>query len=229
MTNEEHARVMRRLHGLRALAANAGTQKEAESAAAQAAAIIARYGIDESVSTVGIELGEPLWEGKQSPVWLAQLAIGLCAANGCAVVTHYDDGRVFYRVAGRPDDVAIVRYMFAWLMVEIERLSTNESGRSAKDGFRRGAVAGVHKAMRKATNDVHEDAPTGGSVALAIVDRGTLAMDHLTAALDGKWRTKVAGAPRDDEAYGRGKKAGGKLAPKSGLGTGATKMLGAKR
>lgn len=218
--------VLDKIAKLRALAAGATTQAEAEAAAAQAAALIAKYQIDEAqiempdtarTEEVGAE-EEPLWtEKKRNEKWRSILATGLSEAHGCAMIFVSVVGFTRYRIAGRPSDVAIVRYLFAWLHVEIARLSMTEHGKAARNAFRVGAVFGVLRAMAQARRTEVAAAPTGQTMALATVDRVQMSLDALT---NGK-KIKSGSVPSlvDRGALARGFVAGSAIAPKPALAT----------
>lgn len=231
--------VLDKIAKLRALAANAGTQAEAEAAAAQAAALIAKYQIDEAtVETANqaaaedIGDGGVLWERNgRNEKWRSVLAATLATDHGCAATIMTTSDLVQYRIAGRPSDVAIVRYLFAWLHVEIARLSEVKRGRAAKNAFRLGAVVGVTLAMRRARGQAQAATPAAGqTVALAIVDRASASMGYFRAqaAADGrKIGTDRAATVSDRGAFRSGFEVGKDLAPRPGLAEGhARPMLG---
>lgn len=224
--------VLDKIARLRALAAGATTQAEAENAAAQAAALIAKYQIDEAQiempDTVRLEeIGaeeEPLWtEEKRNEKWRSILATGLSEAHGCAMIFVSVVGFTRYRIAGRPSDVAIVRYLFAWLHAEIARLSMTERGKAARNAFRVGAVFGVLRAMAQSRRAEVGAAPTGQTMALATVDRVKMSLDALT---NGK-KLKSGHVPSviDRGALARGFVAGGAIAPKQALTAGDGTLL----
>lgn len=232
--NEKLQKVMRKVAQLRALAAQAGTQAEAETAAAQAEALITKYQIDEAAietSTTCDEVvgeSEPIWSGSKNEQWRGILCAGLCKDHGCAAVATKDRTRTIYRIAGRPSDVAIVRYMFSWLTVEIERLAQREEGRANRNAFRVGAVVGVLRAMHAARAAEVQSAPTGASAALAIVSRADESLVYLRTVINGKLRNaQTRGVSR--AAFERGVAAGGSLSPRSALGSGSVKALGSGR
>lgn len=232
--NEKLQKIMQKVAQLRALAANAGTQAEAETAAAQAESLIAKYQIDEATietSTTRDEVvgeSEPLWSGRKSEQWRGSLCAGLCKDHGCAAVATKDGSRTVYRIAGRPSDVAIARYMFAWLTVEIERLAQRENGRSDRNAFRVGAVVGVLTAMREAQRVEAQAAPTGKSAALTIVSRADESLAYLQTAIGGKFRNAQARSVSRG-AFERGKAAGASLSPRNALSGSSTKALGSGR
>lgn len=235
--DEKLKSVLDKIAKLRALAARATTQAEAEAAAAQAASLIAKYQIDEAqietpdaarTEEVAAE-DEPLYrEEKRNQKWRSVLASALAELHGCGVVYASVVGLTRYRIAGRPSDVAIVRYLFAWLHVEIARLSEKEHGKAAKNAFRIGAVFGVLRAMAQARRAEEAAAPAGATVALAMVDRAELS--HAALAGNRKPRTGTAPQASDRDALIRGFRAGGAIAPKPALAaTDGTLLLGEGR
>lgn len=228
--------VLEKVAKLRALAAGAGTQAEAEAAAAQAAALIAKYQIAESeVETFSrpeeMAEGDNLWSSTgRNERWRSLLACGLGEDYGCAVVYSTSDSGVVYRIVGRPSDVEIVRYMFAWLSAEILRLADRERGLAARNGFRLGAVAGVLRAMRRTRGEEMRTAPNGSTTALAITGRAEDAFRVFTS-ISGQKVTVGRGAQFSDRnAVRRGLEAGASLAPRPGLAAGEGRfMLGTGR
>lgn len=221
--NEHLQKVMQKVAHLRALAARAGTQAEAETAAAQAETLIAKYQLDEATIETSttreehVSEEDPIWSGTRSDRWRGSLCAGLCKDHGCAAIASKRDGKVIYRIAGRPSDIAIVRYLFAWLSSEIERLSKREDGRSAQNGFRVGAVVGVLQAMRASRAQEVKAAPQGTSAAMVIVSHAEESLDYLKGVMGGKFRN-VPTRRVDSGSFERGKAAGANLAPRQALG-----------
>ncbi len=226
--------ILAKVRKLRALAANAGTLAEAEAAAAQAEAIIARYRLEEaqieldsSTPSEKVDIaGEPLYEaaGHNSELWRGQLAGIIGKHYGCLIYKSLATGHAAIQIIGRPSDVQIVRYMFAWISVEIERLSQYEKGRTARNSFRQGAVVGFAttlKAAQKAATGAHQ-----GSAAMVLADRYGEALVLAESVL--KLKTSASRKIRvNGGAYERGQRAGARLNLDGSLGSGsATKRLG---
>lgn len=152
---------------------------EAAAAAAAAERLIANYQIDEAEleARTGQSAGdagddrEPLitWKGS-APAWHRALCAALAEHYGC--VTYRERwGKGKARITsmyafGRPDDVVTLRYMLAWLGVELARLG-QEHPRRTRPTFLHGAVHGVLIAMRQAREQARQ---TASSAALAIFD-----------------------------------------------------------
>ena len=231
--NEKLAKVMQKIVQLRALAARAGTQAEAETAAAQAEALLAKYQIDEasivsSDVSESIEQHDPLWTGKLNETWRGSLVAGLSKDHGCATVATRDGKGITYRIAGRRSDVEIVRYMFAWLTVEIERLAQHEKGRADKTAFRYGAATGVLRAMRAARAEEVKAAPAGASAAIVLSSRHDESMNFLQKSLGGRFGNSRTSRVAQD-AFRRGLSAGAGISNRSALTGGSTRLLGSGR
>lgn len=231
MTDVKH--ILDKVRKLRNLAAGASTLAEAEAAAAQAEAIIARYRLDEAqigldgaaVPTDVEAAEEPLYSSGRpnGELWRESFANLLAEHYGCAVYSTRDsNGHSVIRIVGRDSDVTIVRYMFAWLTTEIERLSLSEWGRSARHSFRMGAVVGLADTLEATQKKVTPLSQM--RAALALVDQKNQAAEFLRRSV--KLRPKSA-KYRGGDAYERGKKAGAKIHLGAGLGSGTpTKRIG---
>lgn len=230
--------ILNKITALRNLANNAGTRAEAEAAAAHAERLITEYHIEEAQleaasTAVPVEVAS---EGdylhsfeKQQQTWIGVLGCGLAMLHGCyAFGTQRggNNGNGGVRIAGRASDVAIVRYLFGWLVYEINRLADRESGRAAKNAFRHGAVQGFINAMKQAQEATFAPQQSGKtSTAMVLTDRARLAKGVFLAS-GCQFRT-VTNRVSDGRAYGRGKVAGANLSPSAGLGHGdsAPRML----
>jgi len=231
--------ILKKIAGLRALAANAGTQAEAEAAASRAAAIIAEYQIEEAQletttpTTEEIEEGDDLhtYTGKNVESWRAMLATGLAKGQGCYSFYHSPSQRgqvCRQRISGRASDIAIVRYLFAWLCYEIDRLAEREDGRAARNAFRLGAVSGYLRAMRQAQEAAFSSHQSGTtSTSLVLADRTALSKELFTKGAGMKLGARGRTALTDGDAYRRGQVAGAAIQPRSGLNAGTpVRMLG---
>ena len=231
--NDKLQSVMQKIVKLRALAAQAGTPAEAETAAAQAEALLVKYQIDEaSIETPTneepLDEHDALWSGKTNEHWRGILCAGLTKDHGCAAIACRDGKTTTYRIAGRKSDVEIVHYMFTWLTTEIDRLSGSEKGRADKTSFRIGAATGVLRAMRAARAVEVQAAPTGASASLVLTNRHDDAMNKLKSMMSGRFSSAKTRRVVSD-AFSRGVAAGGNLAPRNALGGSGSKMLGGGR
>jgi hypothetical protein len=212
--------IIEKVRKLRALAANAGTLAEAEAAAAQAEAIIARYRLEEAqleiddasrVEAVGVA-DEPMWVGgERVPSWLNWLATALARHYGCVAFSEATRTRLgttkCFKVVGRPSDVQVVRYMFAWLSAEIDRLSYRERGRSAMNAFRLGAVEGICTTLATAQKQVEAE-PGAGSAAMVLASRADEADAYANRVFNLRGRTSGISYYDETGAFARGRAAG---------------------
>lgn len=235
--------VLRRVSALRNLAAKAGTIHEAETAAAKADALIQKYRLSEAdVESAGAAptekpaAADPLHTSKtRTPMWLRLLAQDLAKHYGCFAWTQMGGAYSAWtlRIVGRPSDVEVVRYMFAWISTEIARLSQAEHGKADQNAFRLGAIAGIRNALyrsTKETTDAHpipaapESAEPTRSAAMVLLSRVDESKKEAERIV-GKFISGSGAHTRGSSgSYNRGRKAGegmhvGKSLP------GASRML----
>lgn len=96
----------------------------------------------------------PLFDGgSQVATWIARLAVHVARANQCQVFMR--SGTL--QLVGRPSDAETVRYLFAYLRNEVDRLAARDArgnGRTWANNFRIGCVETIAEALqaqRKAT------------------------------------------------------------------------------
>lgn len=153
MTRED---AVRQARSLLRLAARGGTPEEA-AAAARAQAVIDRWDLTEAAIGGAQETEraeEPMrsfgtepegWIGvaPQRSRWHSRLASKIARQNGCYV---YRDRRASsgwsIEIVGRPSDVDTVRYLYAWLSGEVERL-VNGRGKGMGESWRQEFAAGA--------------------------------------------------------------------------------------
>lgn len=241
------SQVVEKIQKLRRLATSSNVH-EAAAAAAAADRLIQEHGLQEAqLEAEGKAPGEKpsletepvaAWTGL-TPAW--QMALGglLCNHYECACYRENikRDGRRVesLRIVGRPSDVATVRYMFAWLVLEIERLAQaarpSEPVRSPaelvayRNSFRHGAVNGVIYAMRNAKAAAQKQAT---SAAIVLVNSRKAEAEATMASEVGKlYSRRIGGASRGD-GFRDGHEAGQSLhgRDKAALPTGGARQLG---
>lgn len=231
--------VLKKVSALRNLAAKAGTIHEAEAAAAQADALIQKHRLSEAdVESASAEQPkEKPAEGDalvrtdtQIPRWRRSLAHVIASHYGCFMWTSGSRGTAHWaiRIVGRPSDVEVVRYMFAWISTEIDRLAQGETGKGDRSAFRLGAVIGIRNALAASTRatvaDHGDTHPPTQSAAMILVGRGEESKKEADRIV-GKFKNLPAARTSGSAAaFGRGRKAGegmhvGKSLP------GASRML----
>ncbi len=204
------------------------TTNEGEAAAAAAAAqkLIERHRLD--VAAIDISEGErevPLEapertvldgaEGRRNKcAWRGALASGVARANACRV--YWTGPRL--QIVGAPSDVATVRYLYAYLVREIDRLAATKSGGKAwLHGWRMGAVSTVSQrlaaARDEARREARAEAQTGGGTAIvrvtAALARAEKAESAVEAAMAAMRLRKAKAAPlRAVSAYYQGQRDG---------------------
>ena len=148
---------------------------------------------------------EPILSGKKVPLWKQRLFIILSSANGCKPIkTGQKFGEKHLYLVGRSSDVETVRYLFAFCVSEIVRLSRKEcKGRLSKyrDDWFHGVVSGIKEQI---------DAPDPVQTrALVVVDKRRNEADKLASQLYefGK-KNKIQKVFTDESAMQAGKSAG---------------------
>lgn len=238
---------------IRQLRSLSKSQNVFESAAAAAAAdkLIEKYRISEvdlySASDGGEEPTEDssvLYETARTITWKFVLADNLSAHYGCALWNNWESRlssdfrknsrRVSrYRLVGRKSDREIVSYMFAWLSMEIERLTKlncKGQGHIACQSYAEGAVAGIKHQMDLSKAEVKKEAQQAGQTqALIKLDAR---QEESNAALSLLHPNLVFGKKKiyrhiDRDAYGNGVRAGESIHLGKAMGGAGPKLLGA--
>jgi hypothetical protein len=158
------AQAVAKVAALLELARNrAASPNEAAVAAAQAQAIMERHRLEQAEVDAHRARGsigeEALWSGARVPAWLLRLATGIAEANSCHVLLARAPCRgssqsrrrsiARFLIIGSSSNVAVVRYLLAFVRHEIDRLTQHAchigviSGRIATNNYRHGVVAGV--------------------------------------------------------------------------------------
>ncbi len=216
-------RVLRKVRALRKLATSTNVH-EAQAAAAQADALIQKHRLEEAQLDAGTDAeaavadaSEPVdvEHGTRRVVWRSLLLTVIAKHYGCASYCAYGR-RVEGRVVGRAGDVALVRFMFAWVVSEIARLASAATrGRSARLAFCRGAVDGfrvaLHRAKQRAIAEHYARSGTM-SAAMVLADRAVAAEQELSRLFP-SIRIARESDVRDVDAYRDGRRAGEALRP----------------
>jgi Protein of unknown function (DUF2786) len=179
-------RIIEKVQKLRKLARSDNIH-EAEAAAAAADRLIQEHGLAEAqLEAQGQQVAEPVAEDAtplaawhRASTWQRILASGLIRHYDCATYLYWDykncnsvgNPALAQKVIGRASDIALVRYMWSWLSVEIERLAQlhKGNGRSWLDSFRRGAVNGVLNKLFENKQKVRDEAAAKAKVAEEIL------------------------------------------------------------
>lgn len=195
--------IYRKVRALHRLANDRGaTEHEAAAAASAMQKLIEQHRLDmsaldasesaaereEAAERVGVQT-DPLDEQKKGVTWRGLLAGSIARANGCKVfwdhgVRNNADGRLErvtrLCVIGTPSRASAVRYLYAWLSREVDRLGAEAArgrGRSYGNAFRVGCVERVGARLEAAARDGRREAERearkaadGNSTALVRID-----------------------------------------------------------
>ena len=173
---------------------------EAASAAAKAQEILDRHEISQAMLDTdnNVEDDEtvenfkdkdaPIDSGRSIATWKACLAKALAEANQCKVYT-WSNGQRSIEIIGRPSDVQKVRYMYAYLVHEVDRLVKRDArgcGRTWANNYRLGVVDTLGKAIAATREKVAKDmrAKAANPHALVRVDNALAKLDERADAVD---------------------------------------------
>lgn len=132
---------------------------EAALAAAKAQDLIDRHKLDvSSASADGTEadrpkeaiqkFADPLYVGSKASTWRIRLASALADANACRIYLQGGD----IRLIGRASDASALRYLFAYLCRETDRLTDRDAkgnGKTWVNNFRLGVVDTISRKLRE--------------------------------------------------------------------------------
>jgi len=211
---------------------------EAATAAAIANKMIDEYRISEIDLAVDSNESDPLIEddgfiyetGRVIP-WKKSLVGVLCHHYG---VAHFNDndypnGRLVsrFKLLGRKSDIAITRYMFAWLLSECQRLADGEAkgkGRIFVASYCQGFVAGIKAQLAKSRDEAKLLASSQAMIKL------DSRLEESRAFMYSKYNlrnTKGSSASQiDPNAYYSGKSRGDSIHLGAVIGGSSTKLLG---
>lgn len=236
----ERENIIDKVRALRNLAQNpAATVDEAAAAALAAEKLIQKHSLAEAELTAMRENAEPITDdqnpltdwGQRQTVWQNILIHGLAKAYNCESVMKWDQqGRPGIYAIGRASDVALLRYQYAFFVVELARLAhaiapktlTRGMGKTWHNSFYRGAVHAILESLKTAKAEVRAQAT---SSALVIIDQHRQAIEAYKAKKFPQSSTRDIGGYIDPDAYAKGLEAGANLNPKPGLGTGVRGFL----
>lgn len=242
------ADIIDKIRQLRALSKN---NNVFESAAAAAAAdkLIEKYRISEAdLQTESSEKPDEdssvLYETARTITWKYVLCHNLAVHYGCTVWNNWAVGLSSdfrknnrkvsrYRLVGRKSDREIVSYMFAWLSMEIERLTKlncKGQGHITSQSYAEGAVSGIKQQMDLSKAEMKKEAQQAGQTqALVKLDAR---QEESKAALrilhpELVYKTKTIARHIDQNAYGDGVRAGKSIHLGKAMGGAGPKLLGA--
>ena len=236
----ERENIIEKVRALRNLAQNsAATVDEAAAAARAAELLIQKHSLAETEIAAIRENVEPITDdetaltdwGQRQTVWQNILIHGLAKAYNCESVLKWDKfGHPGIYAIGRATDVALLRYQYAFFVVEMTRLAhnlapktlTRGAGKTWHNSFYRGAVRAILDSLKTAKQEVRAQAT---SAALIVLDQHMQAIEAFKAQKYPHATVKQFGGNLDPDAYQKGMQAGANLNPKPGLGPGVRGLL----
>lgn len=195
---------------------------EAALAASKAQEIIDRYQIESAALALanGEQIKEdikdfgfdPLERLKRKASWKSRLASIVARHNGCKMYNNYNGPAV----VGRPSDVATVRYIYAWLRQEVDRLAERDckgNGTSWANNYRMGIVDTISErlhqqaqatkaAVRKEAEQLAESTGLNISLALMRIDSAIAKMEARKTEAD-SWAKEHMDLVRGRASYSR--------------------------
>jgi hypothetical protein len=235
-----------------------GNVNEASSAAARAQELMSKYNIEEAA--LAVESGEEdgpievedlhVFESAKLQNWRGILSQAISRANGCSTyssmcaipVNNKFERRACTKIVGPRAAADLVRYMYAYICSEVERLAkeigkTQSTGRSWHHSFKLGAaieIAGrISQSARDERTRAVQQAQSSGT-ALVRVNSALARLDERREAVAARCKEiglRAGGSVRSSNsaAYEAGRAAGAGIAIGRGkhaaLGAGASKSL----
>jgi hypothetical protein len=251
-----NAAVIAKVRKLLALADDAGaTEGEATNAAAAAQRLIELHRLDVATLEAGegdapplpeeTIVNEPLIEGgaptaKRIVSWRGQLTGGIAKSNGCRHYWHVESGKgVHLRIVGPASRLASVRYLYAYLSHEIDRLGTEAArgnGRAYGNAWRLGCAQRVSERLRESVKAARVEARTrakaDSGAALARLDNALARIESdEQRVLEALRKLRLVNSPTkvgSASGYEAGKAAGNRiqLGGHAALGRGAAGKIG---
>lgn len=163
--------------------------------------------------------------------WKSTLITNLAKHYGCAI---YNDAVIIsnrkqsrYRMVGRRSDLGITRYMFNWLLVEIQRLAditVKGCGRVTIASYCMGFVHGIIDQLKISRSEASKDASSSALIKINAREdeakKMMLQWHNLAAA------KKYSSSQVDQAAFGMGKDKGKSFHLGASVAGGTTRLLG---
>jgi hypothetical protein len=223
--------VIEKVKKLQRLANGSSNPNEAATAAAAANKLIDQHRLEQS--EINSETEEDIFEDDDSVYesgritqWKSSLVCALAKHYGCAIFNSKTYRSNKYKLVGRKSDVEVVKYMFAWLCLEIDRLSDRASkekhldrsaGKIFSNSFCVGAVTGVREQLEKSRKEVVQNYSGDSSAIVKLNNRANEAEEWLRNAHRLKSSGNRSKAYLDSRAYDAGKISGSNIHLGAGL------------
>lgn len=249
MTQQE--KILDRVRKLLELSKNNDNVSEAAAAAGQAQKLMSEYAITEAmledVETTEVVVNEMFYGEDTSKIasWKSALAMELSQANQCDIYMDMEGGKRFLRIIGKSSKAHTVRYLFVYVVREIERLCAEAAalrgspGRTWHNNFKLGAAEEVGKRVKAAAEEqkkrmkreAYEGDEMGSGTALVRVNAALARIDAEAAEVEGKMKalgltTYTSNSRVNREGLEAGRRAGANINLNSGpgLGSGAGRL-----
>lgn len=216
-------KVIDRIKKLLSLASSAN-EHEAASAMAKATELMVQHQISEASVSLADEPEQVeeqvLFESGRRVVWKGAIAEALTYAAGCKSYTLIGGGKSSLRLIGTPSALATVRYMFAYLVKEIERISkrsfiaSGQVGRSRawQNAFKIGATSVICKRIKMQRKEtIAAAAAAGQNDALVVVKQGEKDVSVFMAREVGATKKSSRPSMSSSAGYTSGRDAGSKV------------------
>lgn len=216
--------IIEKINNLRKLMTSSNVN-EAAAAAKQADKLINQHRISEQELNTAAGIKEEeifsdeeyLYESGRAVSWKINLAIYLSRHYSCYIFNQVDynkTGRKITRLklTGTKSDIEILKYMFTWLVFEIERLNLTNKGKGhiICNSFCEGAVRGIQDQLLQSKREVKDDAyKAGHSQALEKIDHRIELAENLVKSKTKLKKSKASNQSRIvNSAFDSGREAG---------------------
>ena len=207
-------KVLERAAKLKALSTSSN-----EHEAANALAALHRLALRHKIETASLEDmcakpesavcdDKPVFRARRAPTWKIELLLVLSEFNGCCEYHLHGAAGTEYMLAGRPEDIDRVRFLWAQTVLVLSRLAAKRLRRQkGRSDWLLGAVKGIEDQLRLA----HET-ERKANTALAVVDkRTTVAVEAIERLAGGSVRLDAPRRGRDAERFRDGLGVGHRL------------------
>ena len=166
--------------------ANGCTEAEATVAAGQAQKLMLKHNIE--ALDLDTEEDEEIrtWEdpldvmpNRLKHTWRGQLAMVICRHNGSTVFWGWAGWKPKLTIAGRASDVTTTRYLYNFVVREMERMVQDYrgNGRTWLNNWRLGVVDGIAVSLREARRAARSEYASETGTALIVVDQALVTLD----------------------------------------------------
>jgi Protein of unknown function (DUF2786) len=237
--------VLDKVRKLLKLASNNPSQQEAEAAAGKAQELIAQYQLSEALLSLDstpeqadteaiVDFGKmgAALDPESRARWRGVLSVYVADVNACKMYKNRDG----LHIVGRPSDVDTVRYLYAYLVAQVDGLARHHGrgcGVTWQNNFRLGVVETLGVRLKAAKRKVEDEARAGATgTALVRVDQALARIERRmqrTEAAMAEYHPKLRKASYSGVTYNPTARAQGRIAGESINLSRASRNLGAGR